>query len=78
MLVVLWTRSECQPGQPKGGDPRAAYALLDDGIVVLKRVGYDVEAVGKDLIESAPQAVALALAGVMVIHSPVGAGIDFA
>lgn len=52
-------------GQPKGGDPRAAYALLDDGIVVLKRVGYDVEAVGKDLIESAPQAVALALAGVL-------------
>jgi predicted phosphodiesterase len=52
-------------GQPKGGDPRAAYALLDDGNVVLKRVAYDVEVVGKDLIDTAPQSVALALAGVL-------------
>lgn len=31
-------------GQPKDGDPRAAYAIWDDGQVVLRRVAYDVEA----------------------------------
>ena len=30
-------------GQPKDGDPRAAYALWDDGEVSLRRVAYDVE-----------------------------------
>jgi putative phosphoesterase len=30
-------------GQPKHGDPRAAYALWEDGRVTLRRVPYDVE-----------------------------------
>jgi predicted phosphodiesterase len=30
-------------GQPKHGDPRAAYAVWDDGAVKLRRVSYDVE-----------------------------------
>jgi protein phosphatase len=30
-------------GQPKGGDPRAAYALLQDGSVSLCRARYDIE-----------------------------------
>jgi len=30
-------------GQPKDGDPRAAYAVLDNGTLTLKRVGYDIE-----------------------------------
>jgi predicted phosphodiesterase len=30
-------------GQPKHGDPRAAYALWEDGRVTLHRVAYDVE-----------------------------------
>ena len=30
-------------GQPRDGDPRAAYAVIDDGRVALKRVEYDVE-----------------------------------
>lgn len=30
-------------GQPKDGDPRAAYAIWKDGEVSLRRVGYDVE-----------------------------------
>lgn len=30
-------------GQPKDGDPRAAYAVIDDGIVTLHRVAYPVE-----------------------------------
>jgi putative phosphoesterase len=31
-------------GQPRDGDPRAAYAIIDNGQVVLKRVEYDIEA----------------------------------
>jgi putative phosphoesterase len=30
-------------GQPRDGDPRAAYAVIEDGNVQLKRVEYDVE-----------------------------------
>jgi len=30
-------------GQPKDGDPRAAYAIWDDGEVTLRRAAYDVE-----------------------------------
>jgi len=30
-------------GQPKDGDPRAAYAVLDDGVLRLKRAAYDIE-----------------------------------
>jgi predicted phosphodiesterase len=29
-------------GQPKDGDPRAAYAVLDHGVLTLKRVAYEV------------------------------------
>ena len=31
-------------GQPKDGDPRASYAVLEDGDVTIKRITYDVEA----------------------------------
>ncbi len=30
-------------GQPKDGDPRAAFAVIDDGEVTLHRIAYDVE-----------------------------------
>jgi hypothetical protein len=30
-------------GQPKHGDPRAAYAVWTDGVVSLRRTAYDVE-----------------------------------
>jgi diadenosine tetraphosphatase ApaH/serine/threonine PP2A family protein phosphatase len=30
-------------GQPKDGDPRAAYAVLEQGGLTLKRVEYDIE-----------------------------------
>ncbi len=32
-------------GQPRDGDPRAAYAVIDGGKIELKRVPYDIEAV---------------------------------
>ena len=31
-------------GQPRDGDPRAAYAVIEDGRVELKRVEYDIDA----------------------------------
>ncbi|MEZ6066462.1 MAG: metallophosphoesterase family protein [Planctomycetaceae bacterium] len=31
-------------GQPRDGDPRAAYAILEDGQITMKRVEYDVDA----------------------------------
>ncbi|GIX03220.1 MAG: phosphodiesterase [Planctomycetaceae bacterium] len=31
-------------GQPRDGDPRASYAVIENGQVTLKRVAYDVEA----------------------------------
>ncbi len=30
-------------GQPRDGDSRAAYAIIDDGVVQLRRVDYDIE-----------------------------------
>lgn len=30
-------------GQPRDGDPRASYAVIEDGVVALKRIPYDVE-----------------------------------
>lgn len=39
-------------GQPRDGDPRAAYAVIEDGRVELRRVNYDVEAAVQQLKES--------------------------
>ncbi len=36
-------------GQPRDGDPRASYAVIEDGSVALKRVAYDVERTIQDL-----------------------------
>ena len=52
-------------GQPKGGDPRAAYAVWDDGQVKLRRAEYDVESVSRDLLDCAPAETALRLAGIL-------------
>jgi diadenosine tetraphosphatase ApaH/serine/threonine PP2A family protein phosphatase len=39
-------------GQPKDGDPRASYALIDDGQIELLRTAYPVERTAKALEES--------------------------
>ncbi len=41
-------------GQPRDGDPRAAYGLLDSqaGTVQVKRVAYDIEATQRDMIQA--------------------------
>ena len=49
-------------GQPRDGDPRAAYAVIEDGRVKLKRVEYDVEATVQQLQRSGmePELIELA------------------
>jgi diadenosine tetraphosphatase ApaH/serine/threonine PP2A family protein phosphatase len=36
-------------GQPRDGDPRASYAVIEDGEVTLKRIAYDIERTIRDL-----------------------------
>jgi putative phosphoesterase len=36
-------------GQPRDGDPRASYAVIEDGVPTLRRVAYDVERAVGDL-----------------------------
>jgi diadenosine tetraphosphatase ApaH/serine/threonine PP2A family protein phosphatase len=36
-------------GQPRDGDPRASFAVIENGRVALKRVAYDVERTVRDL-----------------------------
>lgn len=36
-------------GQPRDGDPRASYAVIEDGVVALERIAYDVERTVDDL-----------------------------
>jgi putative phosphoesterase len=42
-----WTKVVVNPGsvgQPLDGDPRASYAIIEDGVAEIHRVAYDVEA----------------------------------
>jgi putative phosphoesterase len=36
-------------GQPRDGDPRASYAIWDDGVVKLRRAKYDIDATAQKL-----------------------------
>lgn len=52
-------------GQPKDGDPRAAYAVWRDGEVELHRAAYDVQSVVRDLLPCAPEAIARQLGRIL-------------
>ncbi len=53
-------------GQPRDGDPRASYAVWDDGRFALKRVSYDISAAVARLFRAGlPPAAAVRLAGVL-------------
>lgn len=53
-------------GQPKDGDPRAAYAIIEDGVARLERVSYPVERTVESLQASGVgPAAAKALAGLL-------------
>ncbi|HEX6985888.1 MAG TPA: metallophosphoesterase family protein [Planctomycetaceae bacterium] len=49
-------------GQPRDGDPRAAYAVIEDGRVELRRVEYDVDAAVEHLRASGVRGEPLAAA----------------
>lgn len=54
MLRELKGRKIVNPGsvgQPRDGDPRASYAVLEDGRLELKRVSYDLESVVRKVRE---------------------------
>ncbi|HEY0980701.1 metallophosphoesterase family protein [Schlesneria sp.] len=67
--LTLGNRQVLNPGsvgQPRDGDPRAAYAIIENGQVELKRVEYDIDAavrqleasgMDSDVIELAAQAL---------------------
>lgn len=49
-------------GQPRDGDPRAAYAIIENGKVELRRVAYDIDATLKHMRDSNVDADTIALA----------------
>jgi putative phosphoesterase len=49
-------------GQPRDGDPRCAYAVIEDGKIDLRRVAYDIDATLEHLKESGIEADSLAMA----------------
>jgi putative phosphoesterase len=49
-------------GQPRDGDPRAAYAIIENGKVELRRVTYDIDATLKHMRDSGVDAETLELA----------------
>lgn len=55
-------------GQPRDGDPRAAYAIIENGNVELRRVKYDIDATLKHMRDSGVDADTLDLAE-MVLRS---------
>ena len=58
-------------GQPKDADPRAAFAIIEDGEISLHRVAYDVEATVRGLEESdTPRDAVAALARLLRTGTP--------
>ena len=55
-------------GQPRDGDPRAAYAIIENGKVELRRVKYDIDATLKHMRDSGVDSDTLELAE-MVLRS---------
>lgn len=52
ILATLGNKVYCNPGsvgQPRDGDPRAGYALLDRGEITLRRVEYDIDAIATEM-----------------------------
>lgn len=53
--VILSGKTFCNPGsvgQPRDGDPRAAYAILNDGKFILRRVSYDIRRTQAQMAEA--------------------------
>jgi putative phosphoesterase len=55
-------------GQPRDGDPRAAYAIIENGAVSLRRVAYDIDATLAQLREAGIDGDALEVAEASLRH----------
>lgn len=55
-------------GQPRDGDPRAAYAIIENGKVELRRVKYDIDSTLKHMLDSGVDSDTIELAE-MVLRS---------
>lgn len=53
-------------GQPRDGDPRAAYAIIEDGEVHLRRVDYDIDAMLRQMQEVGAESWAIRLTGAVL------------
>jgi putative phosphoesterase len=73
-----WTKVVVNPGsvgQPLDGDPRASYAVIEDGMAEIRRVEYDIEATAAGIREmSLADDVADALIAVLRTGAPHLAG----
>jgi putative phosphoesterase len=52
MVRRLGSRLVLNPGsvgQPRDGDPRASYAVIEDGVVTLRRAAYDIDRTARDI-----------------------------
>jgi putative phosphoesterase len=55
-------------GQPRDGDPRAAYAVIENGQVEFRRVAYDIEAAIRQMEQSGLDSDCLELAATVLHH----------
>jgi predicted phosphodiesterase len=52
-LAEFGKRYYCNPGsvgQPRDGDPRAAYAIVDNNRIILRRIDYDINKTVQSMI----------------------------
>jgi len=69
-----WTKVVVNPGsvgQPLDGDPRASYAVIEDGMAEIRRVEYDIEATAAGIREMGlPEDVGQALISILRARKP--------
>ena len=53
-------------GQPRDGDPRAAYAIIEDGRVEFRRVAYDIDRTVRHMWDSGIEEAVIAKAEVIL------------
>ncbi len=71
-----WTKVILNPGsvgQPLDGDPRASYAVIEDGVAEIRRVAYDTEATVAGIREMGlAEDATLALITILLTGRPLG------
>jgi len=64
LAELRWVLNPGSVGQPRDGDPRSSYLVLDEGRAYFRRVAYDVERTQREIREEGlPESLAARLAG---------------